>query len=50
MEQHTLSSNQPHLPDVHEISKTLAEQKRRPPLLRRVSQSDPNFQREEPSQ
>uniref|UniRef100_A0AC34GW47 Uncharacterized protein n=1 Tax=Panagrolaimus sp. ES5 TaxID=591445 RepID=A0AC34GW47_9BILA len=48
MEQPTLSSNQPHLPDVHEISNTLAGQKRRPPLLRRVSRSDPNFQPEEP--
>jgi hypothetical protein len=48
MDQPTLYSNQPHLPDVHEISNTLAEQKRRPPLLRRVSHSDPNFQAEEP--
>jgi hypothetical protein len=48
MEQPTLSSNQPHLPNVHEISNTLADQKRRPLLLRRASRSDPNFQPEEP--
>jgi hypothetical protein len=42
MEQPTLSSNQPHLPDVHEMSNF------KPPLLRRVSRSDPNFQPEEP--
>jgi len=42
MDQPTLSSNYPTIPSIHEIA-SLAEQRYRPPLLRRVSRSDPHI-------